>query len=111
MKLRVLIPIAATLAMACVPLQAKTKEHGSKVTVKGCLTKGTQPNEYAIVENGVTYDLIPTGKVDMAPHVGHRVEVTGKTADMGQATPNTANRTTTERVDVKTLKHLSKTCP
>jgi hypothetical protein len=116
MKLQLLLPIAGMLAISCAPVQAqsnqnmKSHEKTAKVTVTGCLMKGTQPNEYTIAENGATYELFSTGKVDMAPHVGHKVQVKGTAEKAEAASPNTANRTSEERVDVTSVKHISKTC-
>ncbi len=115
MKLLTLVAIAGMFAMSCVPVQAQAKEHankehGNKMKVTGCLTKGTQPDEFRITENGMTYDLYPTGKVDLSAHVGHKVEVTGTAPNADQATSTSANRTTGERIDVKSVKHISKTC-
>ena len=110
-----LLPIAAVLAMVGLPLIAQSpKGTGTEktTTVTGCLSAGAQPNEYKITENGTTYDLFSAGnKVDMSKHVGHKVSVTGKLTSAQPSSPNSASRSTDERMDVTELKHISPTCP
>ena len=112
-----LIPIAATLAILSLPLtQVWAQEQASEAkttTVTGCLMKGDQANQYKITENGVTYDLYPSGSLNLADHVGHKVTVTGKAASAqpGSSKKDSASRTTEERLEVTNLKHMSNTCP
>jgi hypothetical protein len=71
----------------------KSEPKGREVTVIGCLTQGTQPNifhlsnmpdrlasELAVGTKGevpsVTYELV--GGSDLAAHVGHKMQVTGR---------------------------------
>jgi hypothetical protein len=70
------------------------------VTVVGCLQSGAQPNQFmlaatadplskgvAVATSGtvpnITYQL--SGGSNLQAHVGHRVEITGKTSGKGQA--------------------------
>lgn len=61
--------------------KGKKAASGGAVTVSGCLQKGSEANTYTLtnVSGGGSYELIgaPAG-VNLAPHVGHRVEITGK---------------------------------
>ena len=61
------------------------KAGGSAVTVTGCLAKGDEANEYSIKDaNGKAYGLKAGSGVNLKPHVGHQVSVTG-TAMSGSA--------------------------
>ncbi|HEY1343297.1 MAG TPA: hypothetical protein VGF59_37605 [Bryobacteraceae bacterium] len=114
MKMLRLIPVAAMLAIFCVPsLPAQTEKHSKSektATVTGCLAKGDQANEYKITDKGVTYNLFSTANVSMAEHVGHKVTVTGKLTGAKESDSNAANRTTEERLDVNNLKMVSTAC-
>jgi hypothetical protein len=47
---------------------------------QGCLQKGTEANTYMLtnVAGGRSYELIGTpSDVNLAPHVGHKIDVTG----------------------------------
>jgi hypothetical protein len=108
------IRVTAVLAIASLPLVSQSSQKHANaektITVTGCLTKGAQPNEYKIMQNGTTYDLFSSSNVNMAEHVGHKVAVTGKLAPEQNA-PNSASRTTEDRLDVTGLRHISATCP
>jgi len=108
-----LIPIAAMLAIFCLPsVQAQTQKHAKneKTMVTGCLMKGDQANEYKITENGTTYELYSAGNVNMAEHVGHKVTVTGKMTSSQESAASTDSGTARQRLDVTNLKHISDTC-
>lgn len=55
--------------------KSETKTHG--VTMTGCLAKGDSADEYKITaDNGKTYE-VRSGLVQLDPHVGHTVTLTG----------------------------------
>jgi hypothetical protein len=57
----------------------KDKDSDSKTarTMTGCLQKGDEANEFVLTaKDGSTWDL-RSDSVDMAPHVGHEVTITG----------------------------------
>ena len=114
MKAQRLIPLAAIAAMLCLPsAQAwAQKEDSEKAkTVTGCLEKGDQANEFKITDNGATYNLTPSGSVNMAEHIGHKVTVTGKnTREQAGGTP-AGDKHAGERIEVTNVKMVSTTCP
>ena len=61
--------------------QQKSRKGGrAAMTVTGCLHKGTEANTYMLtnVAGGRSYELIGTpSDVNLAPHVGHKIDVTG----------------------------------
>jgi ABC-type sugar transport system substrate-binding protein len=81
MKLSTLL-IALLLCALAVPLAVagdkdKDKDSDHARTLTGCLQKGDGANEYALTaKDGSTWEL-RSDSVDLAPHVGHTVTLTG----------------------------------
>ena len=60
----------------------KDKEDKKAPTLTGCLQKGEDANEYALTaKDGSTWEL-KSDNVDLAPHVGHTVTITGTRSGM-----------------------------
>jgi Protein of unknown function (DUF5818) len=72
--------IAVLLLAAVVPLAKsddKDKDSERARTVTGCLQKGDSPSEFVLTaKDGSTWEL-RSESVDLAPHVGHTVTITG----------------------------------
>jgi hypothetical protein len=77
-RLCILLAFALALGVYVTPATtAQEKSAGGKTTVTGCLQKGDEPDEYTITgEDGKTYGL-RSKTVNLAPHLGHKVTVTG----------------------------------
>lgn len=59
----------------------KNDKMGGSTTVTGCLAQGSGDAEYTIRDSGgKTYNLKGT-KVNLKPHVGHQVSITGMSSD------------------------------
>lgn len=59
--------------------------------------------------------IMSTSGVDLTPHVGHKVELTGTTADLTDVAPGTTMKAETmkaemKRLTVQSVKHVSPTC-
>lgn len=96
---------------------AQEKSAGGKTTVTGCLQKGDEPGEYSITgEDGKTYGL-RSRTVNLAPHLGHKVTVTGTLRaesaekEKGEAAAH-ERKETAEAGDIRVsdLKMVSETC-
>ena len=88
------------------PTQSTAKASGH-MTVEGCLS-GSEGNYTLTADNGTTYQL--TGNTaELKDHVGHEVQITGKTSSSSAASSSTsaAQQATLE---VKSMKHIAKTC-
>jgi len=83
---------AAMFALAAAPVFAQESEvksktkvevhRGEKVTASGCVTQGSEGLMLTDVSGQVSHSYLLVGKSDeLAKHVGHRVEITGKAAD------------------------------
>jgi hypothetical protein len=103
---------------------------GKKMTLTGCLETGSTPNTYVL--NHVTvshegtagmgkqpsempkaetsYTLTAASSVNLKDHVGHKVEVAGKT-EKGKAQRGSTTESTEASFKVDSLKHVSATCP
>ena len=72
--------IALLLFATAVPLLAANgndKDSDKARTLTGCLQKGDEANEYALTAgDGSTWEL-RSDSVNLAPHVGHTVTITG----------------------------------
>ena len=131
--------------------QTMTKD---SITVTGCLQAGTAPDTFTLSNvtqaaaatsatgtSGATatatattgpkstdtkYELVAGGSVNLKPHVGHKVEITGTEAKaaMGTtgSTPSTSTPPTstasggtatagTKKINVTAVKHVAATCP
>jgi hypothetical protein len=108
-------------ALACAPMldgvsraqtSEKTKikaEHGKTIRYTGCVGTGTETRTFMLenvvpvsttetagtsgVVSTTTFALIPTGKVEIEQHVGHKVEVSGILVPAGKGDTKFKTRT------------------
>lgn len=107
-----LVTCAVTLALGVRAQDAAPKEH----SMTGCLEKGDAPGSYQLTnvtvpENGPKSVGIVSSAVNLAPHVGHKVEITGtavapKDAQMDKNVPKAPHY-----MKVTAMKHIAPTCP
>ena len=101
--------------------QKKGKKSSGGMTVSGCLQKGAEPNTYTLtnVSGGGSYELIGApASMNLAPHVGHRVEVTGSVAKANKAAKMEGAKGAEKKeeqgerhLQVRSFKMMSPTCP
>jgi hypothetical protein len=87
--LHTLFVAAIAVALAATPSEASAKRHqkkGGKAasphSMTGCLARGSEANTYVLnntESKGPKTAEIISSKVDLAPHVGHKVTLTGTT--------------------------------
>ena len=103
---------AGTLAFTfAASAQQAPKEH----TMTGCLQKGTETNTYLVTstaEKGPKTIGIVESKANLAPHVGHKIDITGmavpaKEAENAKPTPPKADH----YMKLSAIKMVSSTCP
>jgi hypothetical protein len=90
---------------------AEPKEH----TMTGCLQKGTEADTFVVqntAEKGPKMIGIVTSKEKLAPHVGHKIDITGtavpvKDAESGKPKPPKADH----YMNITAIKMVSATCP
>jgi len=105
------VACAITLAMG-VRAQDAPKEH----SMTGCLAKGDAPGTFkltdvSVPENGPKSVGIVSSTANLAPHVGHKIEITGsgvpkKDAEMDPNVPKAPHY-----MKITGVKMLSPTCP
>ena len=97
------------------PARAADKNAGkTPVTVTGCLAQGDEAKEFSIKdEAGKTYGLLGSSGVDLKPHLGHKVTVTGTPTkrESGKHEAKTGQAEESEHLRVTDLKMVSTTCP
>ena len=95
---------------------------GGTVTVSGCLQKGNESNTFMLtnVSGGGSYELIGApASVNLAPHVGHRVEITGKNVANSNKAAKMEGKKGAEKkeergehhLQVQSFKMVSPSCP
>lgn len=76
-------------------------------SMTGCLQKGSDAGTFSLtdlgLEKGPTVVEIAESTVDLGPHVGHKVEITGSTIAGTDPAAHT--------MKVTAMKHLAATCP
>jgi len=138
---RSIAALAVALGCSCVisvnaqETTTTTKTEGSKVTTitySGCMQNGTEAKslilakvqpvsrttETAIGTSGVTtttttsYGLVPDEKVELQPHVGHKVEVTGMVIPAGDSKTKTETKVEREGApDTKSTETVKTNAP
>jgi hypothetical protein len=95
------------MVFACVPglvsrAQAQGAPHEHSMT--GCLAQGDDPGTFKLtdLEKGPKVVVIAETTADLAPHLGHKVEITGV------AVPG---KDKTHTMKVTAVKMISATCP
>ena len=91
--------------------QAAAKEH----TMTGCLQKGSVADTFVVVstaEKGPKTIGIVESKPNLAPHLGHKIDITGvgvpnKEAESAKMKPSKADH----YMKISAIKMVSSTCP
>jgi len=90
------------------------------LTVTGCLAKGHEKGEFALTHvtggDASHYELIAGKGVDLASHVGHKVEVTGEKATEADEKGEKGEKGTKkehphDHLKVTSMKHIDAKCP
>lgn len=98
-------------ALAAQAQQAAPKEH----SMTGCLKKGAVANSYLVTDvqgNGPKSIGIVSSAANLAPHVGHKIEVTGAAVPVKDAEGmKPAPPKAPHYMKLTAIKMLSPTCP
>lgn len=106
-----LVSCAITLALG-VRAQDAPKEH----SMTGCLAKGDAPDSYkltdvSVPEKGPKSVGIVSSTAKLAPHVGHKIEITGSAVSVKEAEMDPNVPKAPHYMKVTAIKMLSPTCP
>jgi hypothetical protein len=85
------------------------KEH----SMTGCLRAGTAPNTYMLsdLEKGPKSVGIVSSSANLAPHVGHKIEITGTAVPAKDAEADANVPKAPHYMKVTAIKMVSPTCP
>ena len=105
------IACAFAFAQAAQAQQPAPKEH----SMTGCLKNGTEANSYTVTDvegKGPKSIGIVSSTVNLAPHVGHKIEVTGTAVPVKDAeNMKPAPPKAPHYMNLTAIKMLSTTCP
>jgi len=91
--------------------QAQTpKEH----SMTGCLQQGAEPNTYLITDvegNGPKTIGVVSSSANLAPHVGHKIQVTGTAVPAKEAEAEKNVPKAEHYMRLTAIKMISTTCP
>jgi hypothetical protein len=82
-------------------------------SMSGCLEKGAEPGTYQLtnLEKGPKSVGIVSSTVNLAPHVGHKVEITGTAVPAAEAEADSKVPKAPHYMKVTAMKHIAPTCP
>jgi hypothetical protein len=113
MKLSVVA--AFTLCSVLLFAQGVRAQEAPKVhSMTGCLKAGPTPGSYMLTDlaTGPKTVGIVSSTVDLAPHVGHKVEITGTAVPEAEAMKENKDVPKSPHyMKVTAMKHISATCP
>jgi phage tail sheath protein FI len=114
--MRVALSFAAVCALALtVAVSAQEKKMPAEHTMTGCVEKGATATTATIhntAEKGPKTIVILDSKATLAPHVGHKVEITGVNVPAAEAeTMKPAPATGDHSMKLSAVTMVSATCP
>jgi hypothetical protein len=109
------IAAAAALAMAVAVSAQETKKPAAEHTMTGCVQKGATATSGLVqntAEKGPKMIGIVDSKATLAPHVGHKVEITGVNVPAAEAEAmKPAPAKADHYMKLSAVKMVSATCP
>ena len=106
----VVVSCALAFAVSAQAQQAAPKEH----SMTGCLKKGTEAGTYLVTDvegNGPKSIGIVSSEANLAPHVGHKIEVTGTAVPAKEAEADPKVPKAPHYMKLTAIKMISTTCP
>ncbi len=104
------VTCALAIALGVQAQQAAPKEH----SMTGCLKKGTEANTFMVTDvegTGPKTIGIVSSTANLAPHVGHKIEVTGTAVPKAEAETDKNVPKADHYMKLSGVKMLSPTCP
>ena len=104
------VSCALTFTLSAQAQQAAPKEH----SMTGCLKKGTEANTYMVTDvegTGPKSIGIVSSTANLAPHVGHKIEVTGTAVPASEAEVDKNVPKAPHYMKLTAIKMISATCP
>jgi hypothetical protein len=105
------VTCALAIALGVQAQQAAPKEH----SMTGCLAKGTEANSYVVTDlegKGPKSLGVVSSTANLAPHVGHKITVTGTAVPVAEAEAmKPAPPKAPHYMKLTAIKMVSTTCP
>jgi hypothetical protein len=105
----VALVVCCALALTLGGYAQAPKEH----SMTGCLEKGTAAGTFQLthLEKGPKSVGIVSSTVNLAPHVGHKVELTGTAVPAAEAEKDGKAPKADHYMNITAMKHVAATCP
>ena len=104
----------ALLGVLTVTLSAQDKKAPGEHSMTGCLQKGAEPNSYLLdnVEGSGPKSVgVVSSTANLAPHVGHKIEITGVNVPAAEAEADKNVPKAPHYMKLSGVKMISTTCP
>jgi len=108
--------ILASVVLACaftISMGTRAQDAPKTHTMTGCLRAGTAPGTYFLsdLEKGPKTVGIVSSDANLAPHVGHKIDITGTPVAPADAEANKDVPKAPHYMKVTAIKMISPTCP
>ena len=110
MKTIVTVLVLSCVSAVCAQAQQAPKEH----SMTGCLQKGSEANSYMVTDvegSGPKTVGIVSSTANLAPHVGHKIQVTGTAVPAAEAEADKSVPKAPHYMKLTAIKMISTTCP
>jgi hypothetical protein len=109
------ISILAALVLSCmfaVSTGTRAQDAPKTHTMTGCLRAGTAPGTYMLSDvDKVSTVGIVSSDANLAPHVGHKIDITGTAVKAADAEADKNVPKAAHYMKVSSIKMVSPTCP
>jgi len=103
--------VAALISVIALTLSAQGKKASSEHSMTGCLQKGNEPMLDNVEGNGPKTIGVVSSTANLAPHVGHKIEVTGVAVPANEAETDKNVPKAAHYMKLSGIKMISTTCP
>ena len=106
--------IAVLVAAFAFTVSAQEKKAAREHSMTGCLQKGSEPDSYMLTNvegNGPKTIGVVSSTANLAPHVGHKIEVTGVAVPASQAEAEKSVPKAEHYMRLSGIKMISASCP
>jgi hypothetical protein len=114
MKSLIMVAFVAVWAVMTVTVNAQDKKAPGEHSMTGCLQKGDAPNSYMLDHmegNGPKSVGVVSSTANLAPHVGHKIEITGVNVPAAEAEADKSVPKAPHYMKLSGIKMISTTCP
>lgn len=108
------VAAAAALALSVSVAAQEAKKGGGEHTMQGCVAKGASANQFVVnntAPKGPKVIGIIESKDNLAPHVGHKIDITGTAVPNAEAEKMKDAPKADHYMRVTAIKMVSATCP